>query len=150
MAHHFIDLLSPLSQVSTRIFHCFMQASPTPARLRVPAPGFIPSPINRTSLRAIREDLAAVSGLPSISLPIPLAARVSIPLCGIIRFRMPLRPTAFQQFGSAENVPPPVRGSKSRGWSCGYRPGRSPCDHTDSRESTARPICDIGQNSAAM
>lgn len=58
MAHHFIDLLSPLSQVSTRIFHRFMQASPTPARLRALAPGFISSPINRSCLRAIREDLS--------------------------------------------------------------------------------------------
>lgn len=53
MAYHFIDLLSPLSQVSTRIFHHFMQASPSCPFARVPhspiAPRFIPSLVDKSN-----------------------------------------------------------------------------------------------------
>lgn len=62
MAHHFIDLLSPLSQVSTRIFHRFMQASPAPLVYAPLHPDSSPSPINRSGLRVIREDPAIVGG----------------------------------------------------------------------------------------
>lgn len=73
VAYHFIDLLSPLSQVSTRIFHHFMQASPSCPFTRLPCPSpaytlprpavrFIPSsPINRTEANA-SGSLAAVVG----------------------------------------------------------------------------------------
>ena len=84
MAYHFIDLLSPLSQVSTRIFHHFMQASPscpfiratTPYPPSAPDSSLRPS-INRTNRNAESRLRPTSQGLWNTSFGSKIDAHVS-------------------------------------------------------------------------
>lgn len=80
MAHHFIDLLSPLSQVSTRIFCRFMQASYAPL---VYAPLHRIHPFadkSKPASRGYPRSRRCRSGIPP--------RRFDSALSGIIRFRI--------------------------------------------------------------